>query len=151
MERFGLGLLAHTFESVFTVIKWLSITYLLYLAWRFWCADYQDLTVSRTTGKTLITSCVTGLIITMGNPKAIAFYLALMPLVLDVENISVVLWASVLVPTAVVVLLLVGSFYILGVRSVRKALSSTQAQQRLHRIASVAMAGAAVSIFFRDL
>jgi len=147
---FGLGLLALTFESVFVFIRWASVGYLLFLAWRFWRADYHDLSVSPTTGKSLVMSCVSGLAITLGNPKAIAFYLALLPLVLDLDGITVNAWASLLVPTAVIVLLMVGSFYILGVVSIRKTLSSTKAQQGLHRAASVAMAGAAISILTRE-
>jgi len=147
----GLGLLAQSYESVFTIIRWVSVAYLLFLAWQFWFAERQDISSAENTHKSLIMAGVTGLLITLGNPKAIAFYLALLPLVLDLDTISVSVLTTVLAPVAVLVLLVVGSIYILGAVSVRQALSSATAQRRLFRTAAVAMAGAAISIVAREI
>ncbi len=147
---FGLGLLAQTFSSVFTIIRWVSVAYLMYLAWQFWTADRQEITTADNSHKTLLMAAVTGLAITLSNPKAIAFYLALLPLVLDLSNISVSVLTTVLAPVAILVLLFVGSVYILGAISVRRALSSAKAQRRLHRTAALAMAGTAFSIVARE-
>ena len=147
---FGLGLLAQTFEFLFIVVRLLSVAYLIFLAWQFWVAEHRDLEQDDVSGKTLFVAAASGLAITLGNPKAIAFYLALLPLVLDLDAISVGVWATVLVPTTILVLLFVGSFYILGIVSVRQLLSSSVAQKRLHRTASLAMAGAACSILARE-
>jgi len=148
---FGLGILSQTFGSVFTVIRWLSVSYLMFLAWQFWNAERHEITAVDNSHKTLLMSAITGLAITLGNPKAIAFYLALLPLVLDLNNISVSALTMVLAPVAILVLLFVGSIYILGAISVRRALSSARAQRRLHRTAALAMAGTAVSIVAREL
>ncbi len=148
---FGLGLLALTFESVFNFIRWISIAYLLYLAWQFWTAEFQEINATRATGKSLFMCFVSGFAITLGNPKAIAFYLALLPLVLDLNSITVSVWAAVLMPTAIIVLLIVGSVYILGIVSIRHILSSISAQKRVHRVAAIAMAGAALSMLAREL
>ncbi len=147
---FGLGVLAQTFGSVFTIIRWVSVSYLMYLAWQFWTVEHHEVMAVDNTQKTLAMAVISGLAITLSNPKAIAFYLALLPLVLDLSYISVSVLVMVLAPVAILVLLFVGSIYILGAISVRRALSSARAQRRLHRTAAVAMAGAAVSIVARE-
>jgi len=147
---FGLGILAQTFGSVFTIIRWVSVSYLMYLAWQFWTAERHDISAVDNSQKTLLMAAITGLAITLGNPKAIAFYLALLPLVLDLSNISISVLTMVLAPVAILVLLIVGSIYILGAMSVRRALSTARAQRQLHRTAAVAMAGAAASIVARE-
>jgi len=148
---FGLGLLVQTFGSVFIIIRWLSVSYLLYLAWIFWRVERHAVSTTDNSHKSLIMAALTGLAITLSNPKAIAFYLALLPLVIDLEKISVSILTTVLAPVAIVVLLFVGSVYILGTVSIRQVLSSAVAQRRLHRAAAVAMAGAAVSIVVREI
>lgn len=147
----GLGLLAQTFGSVFIIIRWVSVVYLMFLAWQFWTAERHDITTSDHTQKSLCMACAAGLAITLSNPKAIAFYLALLPVVLDLQHISVSILTTVLAPVAILVLLIVGSVYILGAISVRRALSSAKAQQRLYRTAAAAMAGAAFSLVAREL
>lgn len=99
----------------------------------------------------LSSAAATGLALTMGNPKTIAFYLALLPLVLDLSNITVVSWAGALVPLTVLVLLAVGSIFILGAIVIRQILSKPEAQKYLHRGAALAMAGAASTMIFREI
>lgn len=147
---FGLALIAQSFGTVFTVIRWLSIGYLLFLAWQFWSAERHDMQLVETTRKDLGAAMLSGLAITLSNPKTIAFYLALLPLVLDLHSVSVSNWAMVLVPATVLVLLFVGSIYILGALAVRRILAGANAQKRLHRSAAVAMAGAAGTMILRE-
>jgi threonine/homoserine/homoserine lactone efflux protein len=80
---------------------------------------------------------------TLGNPKTIAFYLALLPLAIDLESISVQSWTFVLVPLTALVLLVVGAVFIFGALSVRRVLSSDRAQKLLHRGAAATMLTAA--------
>ncbi len=148
---FGLALIATSFGTLFTIIRWGSVAYLLYLAWQFWSAEHHEMSGGENTRHELRAAVATGLVITLGNPKAIAFYLALLPLVLDLNNITFVSWAGILVPVTIFVLLGVGSIYILGAIAIRQILSSSTAQQRLHRVAAVAMAGAAGTIILREM
>jgi len=83
-------------------------------------------------------------------PKTIAFYLALVPLVLDLENIGIQTWATVLIPVTLFVLLIVGGSFILAAFSVRRVLSGARAQNILHKGAAIAMAAAAVSMISRE-
>lgn len=147
---FGLAVVAKSFSTLFVFIRWASICYLLYLAWQFWHAQRHEMTMSSASASDLGSATISGLAITLGNPKTIAFYLALLPLVLPLDNISFISWATILVPTTIGVLLLVGSIFILGALAIRQLLSSMQAQRRLHRGAAIAMAGAAGSMMLRE-
>jgi len=148
---FGLAIIAAHFNVLFVVIRWGAIVYLAYLAWGFWTAEHHPMTSENPSRRDLGAAAVSGLAITLGNPKTIAFYLALLPLVLDLESISIGTWAGALVPLTIVVLLVVGSFFVLGAVAVREWLAGAKAQKGVHRGAAVAMAGAAGTMILREL
>lgn len=148
---FGLSLLAQSFSALFAAIRWASIAYLCYLAWQFWHAEHHDLNSKSQGTRGLFSSAGSGLAITLGNPKTIAFYLALLPAVIDLEAVSFASWATVLVPLTVAVLIVVGGIFVLGALAVRRSLSSQRAQRILHRGAATAMAGAAGSLALREV
>lgn len=91
----------------------------------------------------MLSAWFSGLTITLGNPKTIAFYLALLPLVINLESISLQTWGLMLVPLTALVLLAVGTVFVLGAVRVRHLLASLRAQQLLFRGAAVIMLGAA--------
>lgn len=125
-------------------MKWAAIAYLCYLAYSFWHASHQSLSShQKLNRKDVLTAILSGYTMTLGNPKTIAFYLALLPLAIDLESISVQSWAFVLVPLTALVLLVVGAVFIFGALSVRRALSSDRAQKILHRSAAATMLTAA--------
>jgi len=148
---FGLAVIAQHFNMLFAFIRVAAIVYLFYLAWKFWTAERHDMTGANPSRRDLGAAAVSGLAITLGNPKTIAFYLALLPLVLDLESITFGAWAGVLVPLTIGTLVVVGAVFILGAVAIRECLSSSRAQKRLHRGAAVAMAGAAGTMVFREL
>lgn len=148
---FGLALVAESFSGLFVAIRWFSIGYLCWLAWSFWHAEHRDLSAIRPTRRDLASSAGSGLTLTLGNPKTIAFYLALLPLVIDLESVGVAVWATVLVPVTVAILALVGGAFVVAALGVRRLLSSAAAQRRLHRGAALAMAGAAGTMIAREV
>jgi threonine/homoserine/homoserine lactone efflux protein len=149
---FGLAVLAQSFSLMFVLIKWAAVFYLCYLAWQFWTANTQSLR-SKGLGqrKNLLSACLSGITITLANPKTIAFYLALLPVVLDLQAVTVKSWASILIPLTIGVLLVVGGVFILSALAIRRVLSSDKAQQLLHRGAATAMLGAAGSLASREI
>lgn len=149
---FGLAILVAKFGALVTVIRWGSALYLAYLAWRFWTARHDSPNTGTATvdqRKALRGACLSGLTITLGNPKTIAFYLALVPLVIHLDTITWQSWGLALEPITITVLLAVGSLFILGAVQVRHWLGSQRAQRGLFRSAAVIMAGAAANILLR--
>ena len=148
---FGLAALAKSFSVLFVLVKWGAVVYLCYLAWLFWTADHQSLSEAESpNGKDLFSAGLSGYTITLGNPKTIAFYLALLPVIVDLQTITLQNWAFMLVPLTTLVLLCVGAVFILGAIAVRHALSSEKAQKVLHRGAATTMVVAAGSMVARE-
>ncbi|WP_455921635.1 LysE family translocator [Pseudomonas putida] len=147
---FGLAMIAEHFNALFQLVRWGGAIYLCYLAWVFWFAEHQAIDSGKPVQRTeLLSAAVSGLTITLGNPKTIAFYLALLPLVINLETVSLQTWALMLVPLTALVLLAVGAVYILGAIRIRHLLSSLRAQRRLFRGAAVIMAAAAAAMLLR--
>ena len=148
---FGLAVLAKSFSVLFVIVKWGAVAYLLYLAWQFWTADHQSLNETNAPKrKDLFSACLSGYTITLGNPKTIAFYLALLPVIINIEKITVQSWGFILMPLTASVLLSVGAVYILGAIAVRHVLSSKKAQKILHRGAATTMVVAAGTMVARE-
>ncbi|SFO08568.1 Threonine/homoserine/homoserine lactone efflux protein [Candidatus Pantoea varia] len=149
---FGLAVIAHSYTSVFTLINWAASLYLFILAWQFWYHQPQEINIDqKVTKRELASAWFSGLTITLGNPKTIAFYLAILPLVISLNNVSLKIWGGILVPLTVFVLLCVGAVFILAALRIRHLLTSAIAQRRLFRSAGaimmVAAAGMVVKTF----
>jgi len=69
---------AHTFHDAFVVIKFAGAAYLLYLAYRMWTApaEAKAITVVFKQRSQRQSCFLTGLSVTLGNPKAAGFYLS---------------------------------------------------------------------------
>ncbi|MGQ7242247.1 LysE family translocator [Salinicola sp. V024] len=144
---FGLAMIAEHFNALFDVVRWGAALYLCYLAWQFWFANHQAIEMEKSAKKReLLSAALSGLTITLGNPKTIAFYLAILPLVIDLKGVSLQTWAVMLAPLTVLVLLSVGALFIVAAVRVRRWLSSPRAQQNLFRGAATIMVVAAASM-----
>lgn len=102
----GLAAIAENFHLLFLAIKWLGVGYLLYLAWKMWTAEPDisgdNLPQSRSAAKLFFA----GITVTLGNPKVMMFYVALLPSIIDLSSVTVVGWME-LVATMLVVLVVV--------------------------------------------
>lgn len=144
---FGVALVAKYFGSLFIVINWASAIYLAVLAWQFWHYQSKPLDITqKTSRRALFSAGLSGLTITLGNPKTIAFYLAIVPFIITPDNVSIKLWGMVLVPTTVLILIVVGGLFVLSAMSIRHLLTSVKAQVALFRFASVIMLLAAIGM-----
>jgi threonine/homoserine/homoserine lactone efflux protein len=146
---FGLAAIAAWFGPIFVVIKWAGAAYLLYIAWTFWTAKPgQEQMSAKSEGgwKTFLS----GLALTLGNPKTIVFYLALLPTLIPLDRPMTVLGFSELVIIVSVVLLIIGFAYAALAAAAREFFKSSKAVQRLNRTAGAIMAGAAVLVVARE-
>lgn len=147
---FGLAMIAEHFSALFQLVRWGAALYLCYLAWQFWFTNHQAIEVGKPAKKKeLMSAAISGLTITLGNPKTIAFYLALLPLVISLEAVSLQTWALMLVPLTILMLLSVGALFIFAAVRIRHLLSSQRAQQQLFRGAATVMVAAAASMLVR--
>ncbi|MFI0842771.1 LysE family translocator [Mesorhizobium sp. IMUNJ 23232] len=146
----GLALVAQTFGMLFLVVKWFGVAYLAYLAWTFWRSGITPESVEARKGKGgLASSFVAGLTVTLGNPKTMIFYLALVPTLVDLQTITLRDY-GVLAAITVVVLLIVLVPYLALAAKARWFLKTPRALRALNRTAATFMAGAALAIASRQ-
>jgi threonine/homoserine/homoserine lactone efflux protein len=146
---FGLAVIAAQFQSVFVLIKYCGVAYLGYLAWRMWTNSEEDASgLSSPKGRPL-QMFLGGFAITLGNPKIMVFYLALLPSIIDVEKMGAGSF-PVLTMTMLTVLMCVDLAWVLLAARARALLNSKRAMKIAHRCGAAAMAGAAAAIVARS-
>ena len=85
---FGLAALAQQLGGLFMVVKLLGAAYLIYMGWRLWQAPAGGDAVVAVKAAGFWRMYLAGLTITLGNPKTLAFYLALLPTVIDLAAVT---------------------------------------------------------------
>lgn len=145
----GLAAVASGFAELFVAIRYAGAAYLLYLAWKLWTGAGRAIAAAADAaadgaGRLFLA----GLSINLGNPKAVVFFLALLPTVVDVAALT--LRGAVAMAAAIAVI--VGGVYAgyaLAAARARRLFTSTRARRLMNRGGSVAMAGAAAAIVVR--
>src|SRR5690349_12582534 len=91
---FGLAVIAETFHLAFLVIKYVGLAYLAYLAYKMWTAPVAVKEDELPSSDSSFRLFFTGLAITLGNPKIMMFYMALLPTIIDLAHVSLVGWGE---------------------------------------------------------
>jgi threonine/homoserine/homoserine lactone efflux protein len=144
----GLGFLAQSFATVFVVIKFAGVAYLLFLAWKMWNAPVRIEQESLPEVGGSVRLFLTGLALTIGNPKIMVFYLALLPSLIDLNAITA-LGLAELVAVAFAVMMTVDLAWAIGASWARRWLKSARAVRIANRSSAAAMGSAALVIATR--
>ncbi len=145
----GLAVLAQTFHGVFVAIRFLGAAYLLYIAWKMWTAPVAATAIEAATAReSRLKLFLTGLAVTLGNPKVIVFYLALLPNLVDLASLGAIGFFE-LVGVTLAVLAFVFAGYVLLAARARRLFTSPRAMRFVNRSAGTLMAGAAVAVATR--
>ncbi|MFT2112060.1 LysE family translocator [Marinomonas sp. 2405UD68-3] len=148
---FGLALLVQNFNGVFSLISIVSAIYLGWLAWQFWFYKPKiEEFGEQKSNKELFSAGFSGLVITLGNPKTIAFYLAILPLVVTLDTVSFEVWSTTLIPLTIAVLISVGALFILGAIKVRHFLGSEKSQTVMFKGTGVIMLLTSISMLVKQ-
>jgi threonine/homoserine/homoserine lactone efflux protein len=145
---FGLALLAALFQPVFVVIRYLGAAYLLFLAWKLWIAPAVEPGEARAASGEGIRLFLGGLALTMGNPKTMLFYLALLPTLVDLSHVSAGGFVEIALAVAAIYSLVLTGYVLLAARA-RRAFRSSRAMKIVNRLTGGVMAGAAVAVVAR--
>lgn len=146
---FGLAMVAQTFHAAFVAVKWVGVAYLAYLAWKMWTAPVEAKTGELPKEDSPLKLFFAGMAVTLGNPKIMMFYLALLPTIIDIASVTVVGWLE-LTLTMAVVLVAIDLAWVLAAAQARKLLKSRRAMKIANRISAATMAGAAAAIAARS-
>jgi threonine/homoserine/homoserine lactone efflux protein len=144
----GLAAIAETFHAAFVAIKWFGVAYLLYLAWKMWFAPTDTGDTALPEARSGLKLFFAGLAVTLGNPKIMMFYVALLPAIIDLGAVTLVGWAE-LVVTMFVVLVAIDLAWVFLASRARAFLKSPRAVRIANRVSAGTMAGAAAAIAAR--
>ncbi len=103
----GLGYLAATWSTLFMLIKYAGALYLIYLGYKaitHALQRHQEISIPKSTKKGM--GLMSGLFVTLGNPKLVAFYVGFLPTFIDMQTLSFqdALVAAILVPSTFAVM-----------------------------------------------
>ncbi|MES2071736.1 MAG: LysE family transporter [Pseudomonadota bacterium] len=151
----GLAALVGVLGPLFAGLKVLGLAYLLYLGLRKWnnagrpvAAGARTARTARTTSAGGLSELALGLAMTLSNPVALMFYLALLPAVVDVSAVNprvfIVLCCMITGIMAAIVLA-----YGCIAELARKLFAAHESKAMIDRIAAAMMVGAALLIALR--
>ena len=145
----GLAVLAQQLAWLFIALKYAGAAYLLWLAWKFWTAPAAPVSADAATPADGAPRLfLAGLLITLGNPKVILFFVALLPAVIDMTQLTPLAYLELTVLIALILGTVLAA-YTLAAAQARRAFTSPSAVRVMNRGAGVAMAGAAAAIATR--
>jgi len=144
----GLAVVAQAFGTVFMIIKYAGAAYLAYLAYKIWTSGILKTDAEIGPRRSIFQSLISGLLVTLGNPKAMIFYLALVPTLVDLTAITVTDYFELIGVTIVV--LMAGTIpYIVLAAKAREFFRRPVAFKRLNRTSATFLAGTAGYIAIR--
>ncbi|WDZ76888.1 LysE family translocator [Ensifer adhaerens] len=144
----GLALIAQTFTTVFLVVKFAGVLYLGYIAWKLWSTGLLPEDIKAKPSTSAAMSFLSGLLITLGNPKTMLFYVALVPTLIDIQAIGPSDYGLLLTATFLVLLTVLVPYMLLASRA-RLLLKQPKALKALNRVAASVLAGTAAYIAVR--
>ena len=149
MAATGLAALAQSAYAVFVVVKYAGVVYLLYLAWKLWSTPVEAVVEGAVEkGQKSSQLFLGSLALTLANPKTTIFFLALLPTVVPLEQLTAVGFLEIAAVISIVLPLVLGAYVIAAARA-RKLFRSPKAMHAMNRGTGVAMAGAAVMVATR--
>jgi threonine/homoserine/homoserine lactone efflux protein len=143
----GMAALARAAHGGFMVVKYFGVLYLLYLSYRMWTAPARPLADKAVIDKSerLSRLFAGSVALTLGNPKVMVFFLALLPTVIDLRGMTVSSFAQIGVAICIILSSVLTMYSIVAVRA-RGLFRNARAVQWLNRTSGAVMAGAAVGV-----
>lgn len=144
----GLTVLAHNFYYIFAAIKYVGAAYLLYLAWKLWRAPAkmpEDQAYAQGEGMRLALS---GFSMTIGNPKTMVFFLAILPQVVVLNEMNGSAITELCVLMAVILFAVMMVYAVLAAKA-RSFIASPEQMKLVNRVTGGVMASVALAVATR--
>ncbi len=146
----GLAALAQSAHAAFVAVKYAGAAYLLVVAYRLWSAPARGLVPSAAADvvQQPFATFLGSLTLTLGNPKPMLFFVALLPTVVDLEHLPTLGYVEIAAAIAVILPAILGT-YVLAAARARVWFQSPRANRLLNRGSGTLMAAAAVAVVTR--
>src|SRR5471032_2716414 len=141
LSVFGLAFIAHALGGLFLIVKWAGAFYLVYLGYRYWTAPVAEAGAAPPANRGFVSQ----LALTLGNPKAIVMFVALLPSVVDLNHLNLIGYGELCACTLVLIPGIEFAYAALAAQA-RILLSGAVARKRMNRTAGVIMIGAGIGI-----
>lgn len=144
----GLMAIANTMGPVFEAVKYAGAAYLVWRGWRMIAGAEADVAAPAGGGGARWQDVTIGLVTTLGNPKAIVFFGALLPAFVDMTAVAAGDFLILAAIVAGVSYALYGACIVLAERT-RHMMASTTAAARLRKVTGTVLIGSGVVIATR--
>jgi threonine/homoserine/homoserine lactone efflux protein len=140
---FGLAAMAQVLHGLFVVVKYAGAAYLLFMAWKLWTAAPEEPRPQEGrqggAGRRLL---LAGLSLTLGNPKTMVFFLAILPHVIDLSALTPMVFVELAASMVAILSAAMWSYALLAARA-RRLIGSARRLRAVNRGSALVMAGAA--------
>ncbi|MGB5198458.1 MAG: LysE family translocator [Sedimenticolaceae bacterium] len=135
---YGLATVAQWMGDLFTVVRYVGAAYLIWLGLTLWRSNPANTAVAAIAEPAWSQNLISGLLITLSNPKVILFYLGFLPAFVDLTRLN---GLDIVLLAAVVALVLGGTLlaYAYAAANARELLRDSSATRLLNRIAGSLM------------
>ncbi|HEX4178878.1 MAG TPA: LysE family translocator [Rhizomicrobium sp.] len=139
LSAFGLALVAQAMGHLFLIVKIAGGLYLFYLAYKYWTAKVEDDVdvVPQSAGRGFLAY----LGLTLSNPKAIAFFVALLPVAVNPRELNAIGYLQLCCATFVLIPAITLGYAALA-SQLSRFVASRKARRRINKGAGAVMAGA---------
>jgi threonine/homoserine/homoserine lactone efflux protein len=144
---FGLVLLANALGTLFFAVKFAGAGYLIWLGIKLWRCP-PAIPEGTAAAKRPLGSFLAGFALTLGNPKAIAFYLAFLPAFIDLTAMTGWDVGLIAITTFAVIISMLCGYAAVAARF-RRLLRAEKYRRRLGRVLGSALIGTGVVVATR--
>ena len=142
----GLSAIASAMGPMFQIVKYAGAAYLLWLGYKAFKSADKPIEISAASKSTpLWRDVALGLFVTMGNPKPIFFYGALLPTFLDMTAIGLGDYVTLAAIVCAISYPVYGG-YIYAVERSRRLIASTRTVKRLNQATGVMLIGSGLAV-----
>ncbi|OGU35439.1 MAG: hypothetical protein A2068_07920 [Ignavibacteria bacterium GWB2_35_6b] len=146
---FGLSFISILLGEFFIFIKITGGIYLIYLGSKMWRSRNFDFNVGKkTNNKNKFQKIIAGLLVTLGNPKAIIFYASLLPTIIDLKNIKMMEIVAIVFIVAIVSYAVIGTYCYLALKA-KLFVKNEKTISKINKTAGAVMAGAGTYIIIK--
>lgn len=144
----GLAALAQALGAAFIAVKLGAVAYLLYLAWKLWTAPLAAKSEPDAPFSAGRTGVLTGVLVSLSNPKALVFFSAVVPSILPLEHLSLGDFAWLILASSLTFILVFGTWAVLAAKA-GAVLGKAANLRAINRGSAVLIAGSAVAVAAR--
>lgn len=145
---YGLAVLAERMASLMVIIQYFGAAYLIWLGLLLWRSKSSALDIEKIANVSFTSSFWAGFLLTLGDQKAILFYLSFFPAFVDLSTLSVLDTVSV-VAIAITAVGGVKLAYAFVADRARSLLPSAQTSRAISLVAGTVMMGVGIAVLLR--